>query len=207
MRPHATSSKSYAEAGRQFTARTWLWVPVLVAGFANALFAGSFLILGPVVADSELGGAASWGLITAALAAGSVVGGLVMLRWQPSRPLLVGLPAFALLAPGLALLALAAPLPLVMAAFFVGGIGSEICGTLWDTAVQENIPRDQLSRVSAYDHLGSLVAVPIGLSTIGPIADDIGIEEALWASSVLLAVAILSQLLIRDVRELRRGPS
>ena len=42
-----------------------------------------------------------------------------------------------------------------------------------------------LSRVSSYGALGSFVAIPIGLSIAGPVADGIGVAETLW-----IAVAV-----------------
>ncbi len=44
---------------------------------------GAFSVLGPVVADEELGGPKAWGAILTAQAAGLVVGGLVGLRYRP----------------------------------------------------------------------------------------------------------------------------
>ena len=68
---------------KEFRARTWLWVIVLQFSFVNAVESGAFDVLGPVVAEEELGGARDWGLIVAAQAVGMVAGGLVGLRFQP----------------------------------------------------------------------------------------------------------------------------
>src|ERR1700677_2820377 len=75
---------------REFWSRTWLWVIVIEASLVNALFA-TFLVLGPIVAQQSLGGAPAWGTILAAEGVGSVLGGIVMLRFHPRRPLLVGI--------------------------------------------------------------------------------------------------------------------
>ena len=48
---------------------------------------GAFSVLGPVVADEELGGPKAWGAILTAQAAGLVAGGLLGLRIRPRRML------------------------------------------------------------------------------------------------------------------------
>ncbi len=88
------------------------------------------------------------------------------------------------------LLAVAAPLPLIMAAAVVAGIGIEVFGVLWDTALQQHVPRDRLSRVAAWDQLGSFVVIPIGLTIVGPIADRASASTEtllLFAAVVLVA--------------------
>jgi predicted MFS family arabinose efflux permease len=190
---------------QEVASRRWVWVPVLAATVSNGVYVGSFLVIGALVADRELGGAAAWGLINAALGAGALVGGLVAIRVRPKRPLLVGCAATVLVVPVLPMFALGVPAPAVAAAVFLGSLGIELYGTLWDTALQEHIPRDRLSRVSAYDYVGSAVAVPIGLTLAGPLAEQVGIDEMLWAGAVILMGTTAVQLLVTDVRELTRS--
>ena len=163
-----------SEGWSEFWSRTWLWVIVVAAAFGNMAFSGGFVVLGPVVAKESLGGAAAWGAINACLAAGFVVGGVIMLRVRPERPLLAAVLALVLATPVLGLLAVAAPLAAIAAAAFVAGIGLEVFGVLWDTTVQATIPQDRLSRVSAYDYLGSFVFIPLGLTIAGPISGAVG---------------------------------
>ena len=56
----------------------------------NAAQSGALERARSAIAHEELGGAAAWGLILRAEAAGLVVGGLLMLRLRPQRILLVG---------------------------------------------------------------------------------------------------------------------
>ena len=63
-----------------------------------------------------------------------------------------------------------------------------------------------LSRVSAWDAIGSLVLIPAGYAIVGPLADAIGIDETLWLCAGIVLVAITAQLLSRQVRELPRLP-
>ena len=55
----------------------------------NAAYFGASNVLGPTIARDELGGAAAWGFILSAQAAGLVAGGLLMLWLRPRRILLV----------------------------------------------------------------------------------------------------------------------
>ena len=43
-----------------------------------------------------------------------------------------------------------------------GGVGVGLFGVWWETALAERIPAHLLSRVSAYDWMGSLALVPLG---------------------------------------------
>jgi hypothetical protein len=189
---------------REFTSRRWLWVVVAQFSIVNAAHAGAFLVLGPVVADRSLGGAAVWGMIVAAEAAGFVAGGLLGLRFRPRRPLLAGSVGVLLWAPPLALLALEAPPAVIAAAAVVGGLGAETFGVQWDTSLQGHVPGGALSRVSSYDALGSLVLMPLGLAVAGPVAAAVGTEAAIWCGCALIVVPTAAVLLVEEVRKLPR---
>jgi MFS family permease len=189
---------------REFKARTWLWVIVLQFSFVNAAESGGLNVLGPAVAKAELGGAAAWGAILAAESAGLIVGGLLVLRFKPQRTLLVA--TFGILLMPIVLIALAAPapVPVIMAAAFVAGLGIETFGVLWDTTMQQQIPQEKLSRLYAYDMLGSIMFVPVGLAVAGPLADAIGVEETLWGAFACIVAVTLAVLAVPDVRNLTR---
>ena len=193
-----------AAGWREFRSRTWLWAIVLQFSVMLGVVVGSFSVLGPVVADEELGGAAAWGLVLTANAVGLVAGGLLGLRWRPRRMLLVATLAIFLM-PG-TLVALGFPLPLlaIVGAAFVGGFGIEIFGLLWNTTMQQEIPPRLLSRVYSYDALGSFVLVPVGLAAAGPVAELIGVRATLWGAAAIAVGVTLAVLFVRDVRTLER---
>jgi hypothetical protein len=195
-----------AAGWREFRSRTWLWAIVLQFSVMLGVVVGSFSVLGPVVADEELGGAAAWGLVLTANAVGLVAGGLLGLRWRPRRMLLVATLAIFLM-PG-TLVALGFPLPLlaIVGAAFVGGFGIEIFGLLWNTTMQQEIPPRLLSRVYSYDALGSFVLVPVGLAAAGPVAELIGVRATLWGAAAIAVGVTLAVLFVRDVRTLERKP-
>lgn len=189
---------------REFVAHRWVVVIVALAAVSNIGFQAAIDVLGPVQAKAELGGPGPWALIVTAFGLGAVLGVLVAMRVRPRRPMLLG----AIVAPvmGLPIAALAPPLPLavIVALAFLAGVAADVFGVLWDTALQQNIPGDSLSRVSAYDWFGSLALVPLGLALIGPIAEAIGVESAIWLTFGLASVIMLA-LLDPQVRNLRAG--
>ena len=191
---------------REFSSRTWLWTIVVAFGFMNAARGGASNVLGPTIAREELGGAAAWGFILSAEAAGLVLGGLLMLWLKPRRILLVGCAAMLLTVPGLVLLSLAAPTVVIAAAYLLAGIGIEIFGVFWDISLQQNVPQERLSRVYSYDALGSFVLIPLGLIVAGPLADAIGADETLWLAAATIGLAVLAMLSVRDVRAMERQP-
>ena len=189
---------------RDFWSRPWLWAIVLQFGVVNAVENGAVQIFGPTVAKNHLGGPAAWGAVLTAVSLGLVLSGVLMLRWHPRRILLVAtLAVFPFVLP---LLALAGPAPLVIviAAGFLAGFCVEIFGVLWDTAMQQEIPLEKLSRLSAYDALGSLVLTPIALAALGPIGAVAGIRATLIGCAVLTVAATALVLLSHDVRTLER---
>jgi MFS family permease len=186
---------------REFTARTWVWSNLAFIGVGNTAFNFTF-VLGAVVAKRSLGGADAWGLILGAFGLGAVIGGVVALRIRPRRPLVTAnLVLIGSVAPP-ALLALRAPLALVVAGACVGGIGGTIFNAVWETALQRNVPPERLSRVTAYDWFVSTAANPLGQSVSGPVAGAIGIDATLAVAAGWLAVAPFLTLAIPSIRSL-----
>src|SRR3954447_21096139 len=192
------------EGWHEFASRAWLWAIVLQFAFVNAVQQGSENVLGPAVAQEHLGGAAAWGLILTFDGLGLIAGGLLMLRLRPNRILLAATLGFLLTVPFP--FGLAGPLPLaaLVAVAFVAGIGSETFGVLWDTALQQEIPQEKLSRVSAYDGLGSIALVPLGLAAAGPVAEVFGTQATLVGAGCISLGVTLLVLLVPGVRALRR---
>ena len=184
---------------REVTSRTWVWTVILGASVANMLGA-SFLVLGPVVARSDLGGAGAWAAIVAAGGIGQLAGAAAALHIRPRRPLLVAVLVVLLSVVPTLLLALPASTAVIAIAAVFGGAGGMLFNTLWETTLQQNVPLDVLSRVSAYDWFGSLTLAPIGLAIVGPLSDEIGVSTTLWVTGALDIVFISALLLVRDVR-------
>ena len=189
----------------EFTAQRWLWTSVLVFGVLNFLWAG-FAVLGPLVAEQYLSGSSAWAAVLTATGAGSVLGGLIGLRFRPGRPLLVSVLATAGLPLQLAAFALHPSVAVLCAVAFLAGIGLAIHLALWFTVFQQRVPQHAVSRVSSYDGLFSLVLAPLGAAVAGPVAVAFGVEEALWGAAVLLVGCLLGLLALPDVRRLTFRP-
>jgi hypothetical protein len=193
------------EGWDDFRARTWLWTTVASTTFGNMVFAAYF-VLGPLVADRELGGAGAWALIASAFGVGLLVGGIVLLQMDPQRPALVATLAVALYTLPLAFLAIPAPAVVTAGAGLLAGAGLAVANNLWETTQQRHVPAELLSRVTSYDWFGSLAAVPVGMLLWGPIGDAIGVGTALWVAFVLQLASILVLLAVREIRELPAQP-
>jgi MFS family permease len=193
------------EGWTYFRTSEWIMVTVSALTVTNLLVAGVWNIVGPTIALQTIG-AASWGVVLSAKAAGILVMSLVMYRIVLRR-----LQAFAQLcmvlgaAPLLAL-GLHADVYVLVATAFIAGLGSGVFGPAWDTSLQEHVPNAMLSRVAAYDDLGSFITVPIGQIAIGPIAAATGDVPLALVSGVVFFVVALLPLAMPSVRNLRHDP-
>lgn len=190
------------EGWREFVSRRWLWVVVVQFCFVNAAYAGAIGVLGPVLADRQLGGAASWAAVLMGQSVGLVVGGLVGLRIRSRHPMFVATVAVLLLVPFFALLGLVSPLPVVIVAAFVAGAGLQVFAVLWSSALQAHVPEHSLSRVISYDLFGSFVFSPLGVAVAGPLAVTLGAGPSLLVAAAVVGVATLLALCVDEVRRL-----
>lgn len=193
---------------REFAARRWLWGIVLQFSVVNAVFTASEAVYGPLVSNERLGGAGPWGLALAAFGAGTVSGGVLMMRWKPRRMLLAGTLAVFPMALPPAALALVVPAAGLAALMFVTGVAIEVFAVGWMLALHQEIPGDKLSRVSSYDWFGSVAMIPVATALAGPVMNAVGRSAALWGCSGLIVLLTAAVLLLPEVRRLtRREPA
>lgn len=195
--------RELAGGWHQLAIRPWYWLNLCSHALWNFAIA-AFFVLGPVISSRQLGGPSSWGVIAASLGIGSIVGGLVALRFRPSRPLVVANLALTLAA--LQLLALVPPFPVLViaASCVVGFAGLSFLNEVWEATMQQLIPADVMSRVSSYDWVISLIAMPAGFAVAGPAAAHFGTRPTLVTAAVILAVPSLLVVAIPGVRRVRR---
>ncbi len=200
----ATSSVlgELAHGWREFTSRRWVWLIVVVFSVSNVGFGAAVGVLGPVVALDSWNGAQSWALIMAAFSLGTVTGVVFAMRIRPKRPLRVAMLAVPLLA--LPIAGLIPPLSVlaIASASFLAGLAIDIFEVLWQTTLQQHIPQESLSRVSAYDMFGSLVFTPLGLAAAGPAIEAWGTRTTAIICTALVSLALLA-LLDPQIRSLR----
>jgi hypothetical protein len=160
-------------------------------------------VLGPYVAKERLGGAPAWSVILAGESLGMLAGVMIAIRIRPKRPIMLGVLLTFPLALAPLLLGIGAPVAIVAAGAFVGGMSIDIFGVLWDTAMQRSVPEEMLSRISSYDALGSLLFGPIGLIAAGPLVVGLGSSKALLITSASVVVPTALALLAPGVRGMR----
>ena len=178
----------------------WFIANVIGHGIWN-MTAGVLLTLGPVIAITHLGGGTAWVITLQAGTVGMLAGVWTAGRLRLPRPLIavaLGASAYAL---PLAALAITAPLPLLLAAYTAGMFGLGILDPLWETTIQQRIPREALGRVGSFDTLISFAARPAGLALAAPAAAALGTALPLAVSAVLVGGANLAVLAIPAVRE------
>ncbi|WP_052425350.1 MFS transporter [Streptomyces fulvoviolaceus] len=194
------------EGWREFASRQWLWVVVAQYAVVVAALNANVGVLGPLVAQEDLGGARAWSLIVGAQALGTIAGAGLAARVRVNRPVLVAVLATFPAALPIALLAASAPVWLIAVAMFCSGITSDVFAVLWSTTIQREVPEEALSRVSSYDWFGSLAFAPLGLLVAGPVAGSVGTREALAGCAALIAMATGAALLSPQVRRLTPTP-
>lgn len=169
---------------REVASRRWLWLSILNIALMNLLVIAPFLVLGPFIADRDLGGAGAWATLGVSAAIGGLAGNAAASRWKPKHPLLTVYMATVLIVPLLVLLTIPASLLLLAPAAGLGLAQNAFFNVIHATAIQTRIPSEALSSVTSISMLGTLVAVPVGLAAAGPVAD-------LTSTSTVLMVAAL----------------
>jgi predicted MFS family arabinose efflux permease len=188
---------------KEFRTRPWVWGTVAIFCFMLIFAFGPYVVLGPTVSEDVYGSKGFYGVLAAALGAGTIVGAVIGFRWRPDRPLLaafvlnLGWPAV------IALFAVGAPKGLLIACFVLAGAGLSLFDVWWQTALAQRIPPHALSRVSSYDWMGSLALLPFGYLLAGPIGEAIGPAEVLIVGGAVgVAISALG-FAIPDVWHLR----
>jgi MFS family permease len=183
--------RELAAGWREFRRRRWLVVSVVYFALYQMVAIGPLYVLGPLVASNHYSGAVSWGALLTAAGVGSLAGGTLAYKRPVRRPLRSTYHALLLTPAVLVALAAVAPFPLLAGAMFTFG-GALAYGTaLWSTSMQQNIPDEMLSRLTAYDWLGSTALRPLGFAIAGPAAGAVGADVVLSAASGLVLVATL----------------
>jgi MFS family permease len=187
---------------REVRSRTWVWVTIAV--FTGAVFCvfAPWYSLAPLVARSYYGSAGVFGLLEAVAGIGAVCGGLAGLAWRPARPLRAGLVLLLFWPAEVGAFALGLPLAVVVVLAFAGGMGWSLFMVWWETALARWIPPRALSRVSAWDWMGSLALLPVGYLVAGTIAGALGLQVVLGVGSVIGLGLLCLALVPRATREL-----
>jgi MFS family permease len=194
------------EGFAEVRSRSWVWGTLAV--FCVALFAGlaPWFVLGPIVAREQYGHTAVYGVVSAALGAGTIAGSVIGVNWRPRFPMRLAMIAMLVWPIASILFALGVTLAVVLPAVGFAGVGIALFNVWWLTALAERIPPDKLSRVTSYDWMVSLGLLPLGYVLAGPLSSTFGAVAVMVSGSAIAALAMAAGLLPRETRMLERTP-
>ncbi|MFS3133933.1 MFS transporter [Gluconacetobacter sacchari] len=178
--------RSLRDGWSAFIARSWVWLMVCLFGAMHLLSWAPTEVLGALLYSHQPGGALHWGALLSLMGGGAIIGAIMATRARPQRAIraiLLWLLLYPLLPIGLAA---AAPYWVQGICAILGGIEMAHVNVLWESTLQRAIPPDRLSRVSAYDMLGSYCLMPLGYVLAGPLASGLGVSGALWSGAALV---------------------
>jgi MFS family permease len=198
-RPRESFWRELAGGWREVRSRRWLWTSIVDFAAFQMIYLATIMVLGPLVAKQSLGGAGAWAGILVAFSFGTLLGNAWSMRLRPKRPLVFAWAIILLCGPSLILLAFRTPAWTIAVTEVFSGLAIGVGGTLWETTLQQNVPAEALSRVAAYDWMGSTALRPLGLAVVGPIAEAVGVKETLLAAFALTMVSSLTLLAIPDM--------
>lgn len=187
-----------------FRSRAWLWSYTLSGTAVVAAWLAGYQLLGPLVADRSYSGAGSWGLVQGAFAAGLLAGTAVCLLWKPQRLILVCVITSSGLFLPLAAMGLGLPLRWVLGAAAVAGAGMDVAIVAWSTAMQQQVPDEELGRLNAFNSLGEQIAIPAGYLAVGVATAYWSTRTVLLVCAAVIVFAGLANACVRDVRRIRR---
>lgn len=161
-------------------------------------------VLLPGISREAYGGAVLMTATATAHMGGALVGALILTRWHPVERgwiALAGLSTYGLVPYSLLF---AEDMLVPVAAYFVAGIGIEIFNVPWFTAIQNEIPKDRLSRVSSLDFLFSYGLAPAGLALMMPLANMMGRDALLIGTGLACLIVPVVAFLVPTVRRFSR---
>ena len=184
---------------------SYRWIVSGVLGFSLIVlaWAAGQEILGPIIALKNFDGAKSWSVVLTAESIGYVIGSLTAMKIKPKHPLRFLLSiSFSM---PLFLWSLSKPQPLWFIALcaLAWGVTLDLWSSLWSTAMQREVPREVLSRVSAFDAMGTMMFRPVGLAIAGPLSVLLGIPHTLQVLASLCVIMIGVMFAIPEMRNMQ----
>ena len=156
----------------------------------------------PVISRSYLDGDTFIGIALGAYSLGALAGGIFLGSLEVKRPGVMALCGLALF--GFVPLALYShSAPLILLSYFLGGIGIELFNIPWFTAIQSEVPKEMLGRVSSIDFLVSYGAAPLTLAAMPTFLQLAGEGAALVTAGVIVLAAPILALIVPGIREFK----
>lgn len=184
---------------RALRARPWA-AAVMAQGAVQVLLVHAPLaVLVPLVLAAKHE-SASYGVLLAVQAMGSVIGAVGIARWKVSEPGTVALLGMLAGLPTMIFLLLRSPVPVIAVGMALSGLGGAVFAVLWSSALQRNIPDAVLGRVVALDYVTQLGLEPAGLALTAPAVIGIGLSPVIGMAAATLAVTTVAPFAVPRVR-------
>lgn len=182
----------------------WLWITIFGFALINAAVYGPILIGLPILVVDELRADQSvYGLLVAAMGVGEVFGAVVTAQLRRGRNGTVMY--LYVLAEGVAvaLFATLAPIPVLL--LLAGVVGYCMMGftILWESAIQQHVPRELLGRVTSIDYFGAILIGPITPIVAALLVVAIGPAMLFLWGGVIASALCLAAIAVPSIRQLR----
>ncbi|MEV7235793.1 MFS transporter [Streptomyces sp. NPDC051020] len=200
--PRRSMLADLKEGWGEVRGRDWYWTSLIAHSVWNGA-AAVLMTLGPALAIEDMGGKSTWIALLQTGAVCLLLGSLLAGRARPRRPVLAANLGLATYALPLGLLAAGAPAPLTIAGYGIALAGLGFLGPVWETTVQSAVPAHALARVTSYDWLLSLGAMPLGYALAPVAATAWGPEVPLAVAAVAVGAACLATAAVPGVRRFR----
>lgn len=184
----------------EFRSRSWVVTVVLGYAVIAMLMESVFTVVGPAHAKAHLGGPKPWSWILASMTLGMLTAVAVTLKVRPKRPIFIGVLTQVLVGIWWLSLGFSDLMPLLVLTAIGAGFAMDFFMVLWQTALQTQIPREALSRVSSYDAFGSLALAPLGIIVAGPLVTHFGTVVVLKTFAAIFFVILFAMLSVPSVR-------
>ena len=198
-RAPATFAAELRDGWREVSSRTWLWVMMLRAMLVLFVTIAPLQVLGPLAITARHQSPTLWGLMVGFFSLGMLGGGAIALYYRPRRPMVIC--ALCGTTASVPMIALALPLSRweLLAVWVARGVAIGVFSAVWDATLQIRIAPESMARVSSWDWMTASGLWPLGLVLAGPVAQLMGLTDALWLSAACGLVCSLWVLLVKDV--------
>ena len=188
---------------RLIAASQWLWATIVLFSVGNIFLNGSLAVGLPLLAQERLGGPKVFGWVLSGIAGGSMLGAFLLGRSRRlARRGLLAYGGVALGGVALVLLSVSSGWWQAVCAGVLLGSSITVFSLVWDSTIQELVPREALGRVFSVDLLGSFALLPVGYLAIGLLVTRIGAANILLLGGVATIALAFVGLSLRSIRML-----
>lgn len=202
-----TGTRGVIDGFRYIKSTAWI-AQILALVFVSSLLIWQVTTLFPALAGKGINGAKVYSYLMVSNGVGSVLAGFALAAWEvPIRKRLSVPLSAALSAIMVMVIGVVHSVPLLVASVFCSGVIMTLFGIGAQTRVQRAVPDELRGRVMAIYTLLANGRYSLGGLEIGPLAQLIGVDEAIIFNSVLsLIIVVLVALVSGDsvARSLRR---